>query len=266
MHASLSLLTGVLLLFSRHVLAAPSDDRGVGERPPGQQAAGVMLHDMHHIDVYGRQIQKRQVGSWAQSKYLGDGTQSPAGVEAPEDDTQSPATPANEQVGAPNEEPTAPAKTEPSKEEEPKPDDKTHENKHDKKDKVDLSCTEDNGEQKCASVLGAKCGGGRQRALCVEGECTCGSPGPDSGTSPFPAKVECNHMAENRYLPRDPLVSAVNWFCEDADGRGHDKDSGSIKRTYYGNKDKPGTADKVNIGLLLRFLISQVFFTLQGIY
>ena len=92
MHASLSLLTGVLLLFSRHVLAAPSDNKGL-------QAAGVILHDMHHMDVYGRQIQKRQVGSLAQRKYLGDGTQSPAGVEAPEDDTQSPATPANEQVG-----------------------------------------------------------------------------------------------------------------------------------------------------------------------
>ncbi|MBE3049566.1 hypothetical protein IMZ48_45130 [Candidatus Bathyarchaeota archaeon] len=89
MHASL--LMGVLLLFSRHVLAAPSDDRGVGEP---QHAAGGILHHMRHTDVYDREIQKRpDGGSWPPDEFPDDDTQSPAvpPVEAPEEE------PANDQ-------------------------------------------------------------------------------------------------------------------------------------------------------------------------
>ena len=110
MHAS---LVSILLLFSRHVPAAPSNV-GLGELP-GQQARGGTLH-MHHMDAYDRKIRKRfDDGSWAPGKY----PPFPP-VEAPKDGAQStePPTPAATDKAS---QPTDPAK------EKPAADDKKHE-------------------------------------------------------------------------------------------------------------------------------------------
>ena len=78
-----SLLISILLLFSRHVPAAPSDV-GLSE-PPGQKAGGGFLQ---HVDVYGRKIQKRyDDGTWfPPMEPPKGGAQSPAG---PPDDKKS---------------------------------------------------------------------------------------------------------------------------------------------------------------------------------
>ena len=278
MHASLLIRIGVLLLFSRHVPAAPN---ARGLEPPGQ-AAEPILHHMKRLDD----------GTWKQEKYAVDGTQSPDAA-APEGDTQPPAAvapkddsqpdaglptafPEEETTAIPEgEKPapeTAPETADPAKEtpapdankpeddvkkpegekpeekdkkpEEPKADDKKpKEEPGDKKKKNDADAKKkkDNKENEEKEEKKKKDKEKEKKKK------------DDEEKEEKKEKTDCRPLSENKYLPRKPLLGAVKRFCKEANGRSRDNNTGGIGRTYYSAPDnKLGTADEVLIGMLLR--------------
>ena len=226
MHASL--LVSVLLLFCRHVPAAPNNNRGLGE-PPGQAAGGIP----HHVKRYDD-------GFWYPGKYPDGGTQDPVTppdeqVGAPEDGTRAPAAP--EETTAPPEEDTT---AEPSLE-------KPKETKKPEKPKEEETPAPEKPE----------------KTKPPEGEKPKETPAPEKPEGPAPEKPDeeeeekdkqdCRPLSENKYLPRDPLINVVKEFCRDNKGRARDENSGGIGHTYYSSPDnKLGTADEVIIGQLPR--------------
>ena len=276
MHAS---LIGILLLFSRHVPAAPSNV-GLGE-PPGQQARGGTLHHMHHrhIDVYGRKIQKRHDdGTWAPDKFPG----SP--VEAPEDGAQSTEPPTRmkrqddgtwhdckyppcEGVAAPegekSEETTKAAEAVDPAKETPAPDDDVKKPEGEKPEETPEKPKEEpNADDKNPEGDKPK-EGPKPDDKKPEGEKPSDDKGDETKSTKFvkydkpPPKEkvkpkeedkgdhqECRSLKDNKYLFRNALIPAFDRFCNDAVKQGHhDEGSGGIDGRHYG-----GTADEVVIG------------------
>lgn len=52
-------------------------------------------------------------------------------------------------------------------------------------------------------------------------------------------KPACSGSKTSKWVPRDPLNTSIQTFCADAEKQGiHDKDSGSISRSYLDNNDR----------------------------
>ena len=62
--------------------------------------------------------------------------------------------------------------------------------------------------------------------------------------------LDCRDLSQNKYLFRKTMISAVEKFCKDVQGRAHEKHTRGVSRTY-----DSGTPDEVNISVLPPFFL-----------
>ena len=231
-----SLIISVLLLFSRHVSAAPNI---WGGEPAGQSDGGIIRHTKRYDD-----------GFWYIGKYPDGGTKSPVtppegqvgapndGIQSPEtpskeapgDGTQPPETPSKEAPGDGTQPPEAPPKAAPPKPGSTKPPDPT------------TAAPEEEPTEESSATPKEETTAPKKTEAAEKDK-----KKENDDKEKKEDQQECRPLSENKYVPRDTLIDAVKGFCNMAERQGvQDKNSGGIALTSYG-----GTADEVVIGLLL---------------